>query len=129
VNAVLLAQHHELDIDPALPSMLALLRAEWILKVLGNYLPINTWQCNICQAYNKRAYLMAHIVKRHDADATLLVLATEAKDIECARLNKSVYQYWDHLKSLDRTLVHRVGRRCCLDRDDTSLPRKRQVCQ
>jgi hypothetical protein len=76
VNAVLLARHHELDIDPALPSMLALLRVEWISKVLGDYLPSNTWQRNIRQACNKQAYLMAHIVKRCDADATLLVLAS-----------------------------------------------------
>jgi hypothetical protein len=125
MNVVLLARRRQPTIDAPLPRTLPLLRAEWVSQDLGDFIPSNLWQPNIRQAYDKRAYLMAAIKKRREADGGSLVEASLALERDRNRLAMTVYKYWDFLKKRDRSVVRRVLR-VRADRDVTPERNVRQ---
>jgi hypothetical protein len=109
LNVVLLNRYKVPDISSNIPWTLPLLRAEWVAKGLAEFTPHASWG-NIRAAYDKRAYLMAHIRKKKNDDGLSLAEASEAVERDRLLLSKTVNQFWEHLKARDRSVTRRIPR-------------------
>ena len=104
----LLAVSRRPVMDNAMPRTLALLRAEWVSKNLGDFVPHVSWGIPLNAAVAKRRYLMDFIKLRRQADGSSLIEAAAAVDRDRLQLSKTVPQFLEYLKSRDDMIWHRV---------------------